>query len=141
MSDLDTGLITVGDLFRTATELRADVAGHAGNRTRGIGGEWRARVVGIDPESHSQVTVASYDHLYEKKSDATRRSRQLLKFLSKIAKDNRRSLTSSRKRDNAYDPLDHLSDWTLDALEVRAAQTQDPRVLAEIDRRGRTKRG
>lgn len=34
-----------------------------------------------------------------------------------------------------YDPIDHLSDWTTEALEVRAAQTNDPRVLAEIDRR------
>ena len=48
-----------------------------------------------------------------------------------------KSLASPR---DSYDPLDHLSDWTLDALEVRAAQTQDPRVLAEIDRRERTKR-
>lgn len=82
----NTGLISVGDMFRVATNLRALVTGHAGNRTLGHGGEWRATVVGLDPETGSQVTVASYDHIYEMKSDATTRSRQLLKFLVKILK-------------------------------------------------------
>lgn len=36
---------------------------------------------------------------------------------------------------NGYDPIDHLSDWTDDALHVRAAQTRDPRVVAELNRR------
>jgi hypothetical protein len=82
----NTGLVSVGDMFETATSLRALVQGHAGNRTLGVGGEWRATVVGIDPETGSQVTVASYDHLYEMKSDATKRSRELLRFLAKISR-------------------------------------------------------
>lgn len=34
-----------------------------------------------------------------------------------------------------YDPIDHLTDWTADALHVRAAQTRDARVVAELNRR------
>jgi hypothetical protein len=44
-------------------------------------------------------------------------------------------LQSLSSREKSYDPMEHLSDWTTDALEVRAAQTHDPRVMAEIERR------
>lgn len=81
MADLEKELVEVGDHFKTATDLRALVAGQAGNRTLGIGGDWIAKVVGIDPETGHQVTVAWYDHHYEKKADATKRSKELLKFL------------------------------------------------------------
>lgn len=51
------------------------------NRTLGYEGEWRAKVVGADVETGSQVTVAYYDRTYTHAADAKCRASQLLKHL------------------------------------------------------------
>ena len=74
-------LVEVGDYFRIATNPRPLVAGRPGNRTLGLGGEWTAKVVGTDPETGAQVTIAWYDHRYGLKADATKRSKELLSLI------------------------------------------------------------
>ena len=79
MPDMDPGMIeTTG--YR-ATKLRALVTGKKPNRALGYEGEWTAKVVGLDSETGSQVTVAYYDRTYTHAADARCRATQLLRRL------------------------------------------------------------
>lgn len=79
---LEPELIEVNsDYLRTATDLRPLVTGKKADRILGYGGQWTGKIVGTDPETGSQVTVAWYDHPYEKTADAKKRASQLLQYV------------------------------------------------------------
>jgi hypothetical protein len=70
MSPYDPALLEVSDYLPIAVDIRPLVAG-----TRETG--YHAKVVGTDPETGSQVTVARWPLEYEKKAEADKRSRQM----------------------------------------------------------------
>ncbi len=78
---LDPGIIETTDYLHTAVDLRPLVTGKKANRILGVGSEWRGKVVGTDPETGSQVTVAYYDHDYESTAEAKKRATQLLQHV------------------------------------------------------------
>lgn len=69
MSPYDPVLLELTDYFPTAVELRPLVMGESG--------DWHPKVVGVDPETGGQVTVASWPLEYEHKRDAEKRAREM----------------------------------------------------------------
>lgn len=82
LTDLSPELIEINtDYLHTATNLRPLVTGQKANRILGYGGQWTGKVVGDDPETGAQVTVAWYGQPYEATSAAKKRAADLLRYV------------------------------------------------------------
>ena len=85
MGDLETTLVIIPDdtYLHDATDIRAVVKGRPAQGAS-TPAEWHPAVVGIAPDSGAQVTIAGYEQEYEKKADASKRARDLLRYVKRL---------------------------------------------------------